>query len=789
MKQPIWEKIGKICLYLLVVFTPLFFLPLAVASLEINKQIFAGLLVLIAFVCYLVNSFDEKGKIIYPKSLLSLAVIILLAVLGASAFFSKAKIVSLYGNMDQSDSVMSFLIYGLVFFTTAVFFSAKDRIFNWANRLGLLFFGGLALTTIFGLFQIFGQKIEIVRQLGDIVGFNTVGSLLNWAIYSAFGLVVIIAVLFWGDMDDTLNMKKQFGLVVLGLLIVGELVILNYSAVWLALVLVILFLAAYKFITLSKLNPALIIIISVFLFFGVVGRSFPSLANLPMEFRPNLATTFEVIKGGATFPQVLIGSGPATFGYDYSLYRPLELNKTNLWQGRFNQGFSFLMTLFATTGILGVLAMAFVVFCFIWQIRQAMSGTSFLKKQVGPIALGIIFLLISWLFAPNFFTQAFFIFFGLGLITASSNSVKEVSLTSFSKFSVFIFFIVLIIFITGVFTSIFIVGKKYIGLIYYYEGFRANQAGDIDNSLIKLDKAVRMDPEQDKYFRDLSQLLLVRVDTLASQVTDNSVALDGLRLEVQNTAAVAIQIASQAAKINPNDSFNWSNLGNVYERLMPIVAGADSFVEENYQKAMALDPNNPHEPVNLARSFLVAADLIGDKDANLWQEKLNKARSYFEESIYLKSDYAPAHFLLAAVAMREGKVKEAIQKLEFTKQFAPFDASLNFQLGVIYYQDNQLEKAKLEFQRAVGNNPNHSNTRYFLGLIYDQLGNKTAALDQFKIVAGLNPDNVEVKKIVDNLQKGRSALEGIVPPAKPPEQRLEAPVAEINIEETNPSVL
>ena len=70
---------------------------------------------------------------------------------------------------------------------------------------------------------------------------------------------------------------------------------------------------------------------------------------------------------------------------------------------------------------------------------------------------------------------------------------------------------------------------------------------------------------------------------------------------------------------------------------------------------MALDPKNPQEPVNLARSFLAASDLVGSGNPSLWQEKLNKAKNYLEQSIALKSDYAPAHFLLAVAAMREGK--------------------------------------------------------------------------------------------------------------------------------------
>src|SRR3989344_1841790 len=71
----IFEKIAKTCLYLLVFLTPLFFLPLTVNPLQISKQILAVVLVLTAFICYLIRSINTR-RLVYPKSWLSLAVLI-----------------------------------------------------------------------------------------------------------------------------------------------------------------------------------------------------------------------------------------------------------------------------------------------------------------------------------------------------------------------------------------------------------------------------------------------------------------------------------------------------------------------------------------------------------------------------------------------------------------------------------------------------------------------------------------------------------------------------------------
>jgi hypothetical protein len=65
-----------------------------------------------------------------------------------------------------------------------------------------------------------------------------------------------------------------------------------------------------------------------------------------------------------------------------------------------------------------------------------------------------------------------------------------------------------------------------------------------------------------------------------------------------------------------------------------------------------------------------------------------------------------------------------------------------------------------------------------LGLIYDRKGDGPRAIQQFEEIEKFNPDNQEIKRILQNLRAGKPALEGIVPPAEPPERRKETPVKE-----------
>jgi tetratricopeptide (TPR) repeat protein len=321
--------------------------------------------------------------------------------------------------------------------------------------------------------------------------------------------------------------------------------------------------------------------------------------------------------------------------------------------------------------------------------------------------------------------------------------------------------------------------QKYIAAIYYGQGLKNLAENNLAKAMVKLDKASAFDGQSDQYLRTMSQALLLQANDLAKQASAASNPQNN-QLQIQQSVALAVQKARLAVSLNPSDSFNWSNLANVYENIISAVQGADTFAIENYKKAMTLDPKNPQEVVNLARVYLSMADRMQGTESQKeeWQKKLNEAQKILEQALTLKADYAPAHFQVAMIYVREGKTKEAIERLEAAKTAAPLDAGLAFQLGLLYYNTDQVDQAQAEFERAVAVDQNYSNARYFLGLTYDQKGLKLKAMEQFSKIAALNPTNQEVPKIINNLREGKPVLEGLVPPSEPPLERTEAPVEE-----------
>jgi len=282
-------------------------------------------------------------------------------------------------------------------------------------------------------------------------------------------------------------------------------------------------------------------------------------------------------------------------------------------------------------------------------------------------------------------------------------------------------------------------------------------------------RAANLNPKMDIYWRALSQVYLVRLnDVLAA----SDLSQEEKSSQAQSIIASSINSVTQATIAEPNNAANWSTRGFIYRNMLGVLGGADEWAIKSYQKAAELEPNNPDIFTEMGRVYLAKSDILAQQEKEKESsENLKLAQESFEKAINLKSDYAPARFQIAMINVREGKIQDAIAKLEETQQFSPYDTGLAFQIGILYYNSNQWSRARTQFERAVLLDPNYSNARYFLGLVYDRQGDKNLAIEQFENIAQLNPDNQDIQKIIANLRAGKSALEGVVPGQPPVEEK------------------
>ncbi len=725
-----WFGVGKFCMYALFIALPLVLAPFTVAPVEIHKTIFATVLLGVAFIAFLVDGIDKRS-ISYPRSLTAIAVCGFVAVVAVSAFFSKAVTISTFGNLVQPDSFLSFLLYGIGFFLSFYFLERDD-----VKKLGIYMTAVITFLVILTGLQVAGLSVmpwDFAKQ----VGFTTVGTFTGLGVLFGASLVMIVALLY----NKRVFGRPQQYLVAIAVALLLLLACFKMPLLWIGIGLLMLIAAGIQF-TSGRAIGVLLALISVSLFFVLVNPYLPQLATVPNEIRPSVASSFAVAYKVLTSSRFLLGYGPSTFPFAFSLYRNIDPSQLDLLGYTFLQGYNIFTTLLTTTGILGLLSFLVLILLAGYRLVRGVQD-----PLVAIIASGLLFLTLSLFLFPATFTHLFLLFAGLGLVLKLEGAQRTISFSSIARGPLFVVFVVGIAVIAGSLSGVYLIGRKYASAVYYGKSLTALASGNIDDGIGKLNQAVNLDSTADAYWRTGSQALLLETRQFLDQTKGKGGANQA---QLENIVGLAVKSATRATELNPSDPLNWSNLGNVFENLIPIATGADEQAATAYKKAIELNPKNPQEPVNLARALLTSAITIENSQG---QNETSRARVAaalvaLQQSADIAPNYAPTNFSLVQLYIKQGEIQKASQKIQEIQSLSPLDAGLAYQLGLIAYQNNQPDIAQAQFERAVALYPDYSNALYFLGIIYDGKGLKTQAKAVFERLLQLNPDNEDIKKIV-----------------------------------------
>ena len=789
----ICEKIYKGGIFLLVFLLPLFFLPWTANILDFNKQALLIGLVLISTFAWVLKVLIS-GKFSFNISWLHIPVLVFFLILLVSTIFSLWPYGSFWGwPQITSESLLTLLCFVLLYFLVTSAFEKKE-IFYLTTAL---IFSGL-LAGLFGIFQLFG-KFLLPFDFTKNTSFNTIGTVSSLAIFVAVLLPLTIILL-----TRAKGLLKAFFIV--ALIVSGVLLVLiNFSIAWwlviVGAVLVITLGTGKRDFFDSRWLVLPMLFLALALFFSFFRFQISGMPDRAIEVSLNQTTSFNIAQE-AIKESPILGSGPGTFIYDFSKYKKIDFNQNAFWSVRFERSGSKILNILTTAGILGALSFLALIGFFIFygikslfkSINKGEPGRtrkeSVLSKKIDEqaksseeqadkrflwlLSAGIFISFVvsavgCFLYQSNLSLDFAFFLLLAGFVSLTPTIRKEFLLKSSSLGTLGITFVFTLVFIFGL--GVFILeGQRYLAETNYLKGVKAWQEGDSEKSVVELEKAVRVNPKTDLYWRELSQVYVQRINEV-SRRTDLS------RPEINSRVQLLINNSINSAKIatdvNPKNVANWSVRGFVYQSMIGIIGGVEDWAKKSYDEALALEPNNPYFAAQTGITFLRQAAFLPREKVAEKEEILEKAKAQFEKAIELKSDYAPARFQIAMVYQEQGKQAEAIEELEKTKSIAPYDVGLAFQLGLTYYQNKDYEKARAELERTILLNPNYSNALYFLGLTCDQLGETVEAIEKFRKVAELNPDNTEVREILDNLRKGRDPLEGIVaeePPRVPIEE-------------------
>lgn len=447
----------------------------------------------------------------------------------------------------------------------------------------------------------------------------------------------------------------------------------------------------------------------------VVGIGAVALLGVLQEPAPDLdsETSWQIAFSTATntVKHALIGSGPGTFDIDFLRFRPNE---------QFEQGGNVFSEALATQGFLGL---GIRLFVFVTMLLALCIVVAFTRSS--PRALSLLGG-VGALFAAQFLSSPsalleFCLWFFAGLSVLLMQHTQE-TVISFKKH-------VEIALLGRVLFGVVVVGLG----ITWWQGARIVLAETAYQNN-RLEEAVQLNPWETHYKIALSQSYLRRaMQELAQPESAHSQSLIALY------AQQAIFFANAATASAPHRVEAWEQNGRVYRELRS-APGAAKWAENSFAKALDLDPANPFFYTELGTLAFA-------------QQDFGQAKAYFTTALSLKKHFSPARFHLALIKEAGGSGDQAILDLQELIGENPQEPEYLFQLGRIYYNRNELEKAVAQFQKVLEVAPNHSNAHYSLGIAYEKEGKISEALKEFERVLGLNPNNQEVQKKLELLRK------------------------------------
>ncbi len=788
---------------------PVFFLPFTPDAL-LAKVVLIESAALVLAMAWLLQSFARK-RLSYRRMPLNAAMLAAAVTLGVGTVSSGAPWASFWGSDPTGEKSATLFAFFIFTFVLAAVLNVKD-----VRR------AAAALLFVFGLLGAFAAVLLAGGRSGltlpSWLAVNPAGTANALALVLGIGFIfsaVLALAAVTSARRRALGRRLQAGAALAALLQLAALMFLGFPALWWGIALALALMLAFNFTRMWRRGEGggdaapssehalgsgaavlMFFLLTLGLFFAAKPPAFPrSVFQPPLEISPSLAATIN-IDAKVLRQRPLLGMGPANFRLAFSQFRDPSLNATPFWQARFAHGFSLAATLPATLGLLGAAAFLALIVTAIAVIARALWYVPASDPYRWAIGAAAALIIIEWfLFTPNV-AASFLLFLFLGLLGAMAREMPPAGTppswwritrrTIAVEAPAFSFVTSLATVFAAAFSlvALYAIGAAYAAEVYFQRGARAlDLYGNSDTAAVFFGRAITLNPNESSYYLGRVRAALVAVSRIITQAAASPTP--ELSAEFRSEFSNGVNAANAAADLAPLDREPRLALGQLYEAVIPFLAGADRAAADAYGRASRLDPVDPALKFFEARALVAATDVASAQAAQasaeerrrlegLGRDALASARAALESAISLKPDFAPAHFLLAQTYLREGNMAQAVGRVEATAVLAPADIGVAFQLGFLYYRSGEFTKAEREFQRAVLLNDTYSNARYFLGLIYERKGDRDGALSQFQKISALNPDNAEVKRIIANIKSGRRALDGITPP----EARRAAPISD-----------
>lgn len=503
------------------------------------------------------------------------------------------------------------------------------------NRMEALFLPGTTTFIVSGVVLYF-----VINQLNEAQK-NVVKTALiaSGAVFSFISLVAISGAL--GGATSLPAIMRQTFFNTLG----GPLVGLMFLLVTLP------FAVTLSIKSMSISTKVLSSIAAILIIFGLIINLVNSLPGRPSSpnmvgFNTSWTVAVDSLKGNALF-----GVGPANYLTAFNLFRPVDYNSTELWTVRFSTARNYFLTMFTEGGLLVLGALILIV------IKLVRDASVYLKSinsdnwmNIRPSFIALWVLIAMMLLFPATLPIVVLLFVLLALNSNAQRMAFNLSTTQeraensmATRFPALIAALPVLVFVLFVLVN----GMRMLAAENTYkralDAIATNQGG-VAYDLLR--QAIQTNPYVDRYHGTYTQINLALANAVAGK--------DDITDEDRNTIAQLVQQAIREGKstvsLNPTRAGNWELLASTYRAIIPLARGADQYAVQSYNQAIALDPLNTNYRIALG-GILYAA------------EQYDAAIDVFKLAVLTKSDFANAHYNLAAAYREDGNTEMAIQHM------------------------------------------------------------------------------------------------------------------------------
>lgn len=602
-----FENMSLFVIGLMFLVFPLLFLSTTTDAFTLPKQFVLIGGTTIALILLGLKTIVE-GKLRIKNSPFDIPVLLILIISLLSAIFS----------VNRADALIAFVplfFVGLLYFTLVNVIKGERQLLFVLSALTL---GAVlsALLTILSFFKIY----PLPFAYSHVQYFTTFGSLLDQALYLALVLPISGYFAFVFASSNFGGKKSSFATT-------------RY--------------AQSKFsgslITFTVAFVVLLVALGITVFMLVTSQK-----PLILPFAFGLQTAFASISQDSlnVLKSFLLGSGIGTYLTDFSRYKVASYNlDSNLWAFTFFRSSSYVLELLATTGVLGVGAFLLLTFRIIKErefflpLIFALIAAFLLPFSFTILALFFIILAIFGAVRihsnPEKYGEMDFYIVALkkGLLAMSPEGEKvhqSASERRYSKILPITSFIILVVMIGIPFYYVVLFAIS--DFVFQQSLVAASQNNGLQTYNLQIN-AIKIFPYRDIYYRSFSQTNLALANSLAVAQQKSGKPDQQVQQNILTLIQQSITAGRNATTVAPLTSFNWNNLSAIYRSLIGFGQNADQFTVLTLQQAIALDPNNPQQYVDLGGVYYQLG-------------KYDDAIRQFQLAVNLKKDYANAYYNL-----------------------------------------------------------------------------------------------------------------------------------------------